>query len=116
MRYFQCVLLCMLIAASVPCIAWERHVLPADPAQQLRSIHGWEGRPMTTGEIYGWRATLHGDLNIDGLNIDLEGNADFEAKNLLGFALTHGVSRRSSIALSYNSFDYTGTIRQGVKF
>lgn len=109
-RYFTCLVLVLLVLSAVPGMAWERAL------EAKRNRGGHENVRNTTAELYAWRNQLFGDVNVEGLNISLRGDGDFKDKTRGGFILTHKVSKRSNLALAYNSFQNSGNINKVVTF
>lgn len=106
-------IICLMIQPSL--FAWEKSLHPATAYRQ-RSFRGWTSEPVSTVSFNAWRTGLEGDVNIDGLNLDLEDEADFGAKTRFGVNLSHAFSLRSSVSLAYNSLDHSGHTTRGVTF
>jgi hypothetical protein len=112
-RVFAC-LLVLCLALPMAAGAWERDLVPG---QGRGSMRGFViGSKRTSVELYGWNSTLHGDVNVDGLVLDLKSEAGFNTKTRLGFTATHAFNTRNSLTLTYNSFENSGTINKAVTF
>ncbi len=89
--------------------AWERD-LTAPGEGRLGHFHEMGVDRSTTVEVHRWMSPISGDLSIQGLNIDLEGGADFDTRVRSGFRLTHSYTPRDNLILAFNSFEHTGRI------
>ncbi|MDD2998320.1 MAG: hypothetical protein EOM80_01490 [Erysipelotrichia bacterium] len=97
-------------------------LLPAGASAWDRSYHpGADGRlsfnKVTSIELFGWKSDLDGTVNVEnGTDIDLDSDVAFGTENRLGLRLSHVLSEKSAIELSYLKHDHTGSINKAVKF
>jgi len=89
------------VAAAAP--AWERNPHPSKGL--VKSF-----------EIYNWREAILGDLQVEGLSLDLEEEGSFGTKNRFGARVAFPVTDRTNVNLAYNAFDHGGTIDKAVRF
>lgn len=91
--------------------AWDRSYQPAS--------HGKVNfNKVTSIEVFGWKSDLDGTVRVEnnGTEIDLDSDVSFGTENRLGFRLTHVLSEKSALELSYMKQDHSGTITKNVTF
>ena len=71
---------------------------------------------VTSIEFFGWKSDLDGDVNVDGLVVDLDSDANFDEENRFGFRINHVLSKKGRVSLSYAKHDHSGTINKTVTF
>lgn len=102
-------LTCALLAAlPLSAFAWERSYVGERAKAEFNQV--------TTVEVFGWNSNLDGNLNVDGLVVDLDSEAGMGDENRFGFKVSHVLSEKSSLNLSYMKNDHSGKINKVVTF
>ena len=100
---------CALIAAlPLSSFAWERSYSGERASAEFNRV--------TSVEFYGWNSNLDGNLNVDGMVLDLDSEAGIGDENRFGFKVSHVLSEKSSLNLSYMKNDHSGSINKAVTF
>lgn len=105
-KYF--LVLALIVALPLSAMAWERSFTGDRKAAEFDRT--------TTIEFFGWNSELDGNLNVKGMKIDLDTDAGFGDENRFGFRMTHVLSARSSLHLSYMKNEHDGRINKIVTF
>lgn len=107
----------LLIALLLPSMAsaWDRSYVPDN--------YGRVNFNRTTSiEVLGWRTKLDGNLRIANagptadFTLDLDTEGDFDDETRFGFRVTHALSNKSAIELSYMKQDNSGRISKTADF
>lgn len=89
--------------------AWDRSYV----GDRYQAVHN----RVTSVEVLGWQTNLDGNVNVDDFDVDLDSDANFDDENTLGLRISHVLSQKSLITLSYMKTDFSGTIKTpGIKF
>ncbi len=91
--------------------AWDRSYQP--------SAHGKVSfNKVTSIEVLGWKSDLDGTVRVEnsGTEIDLDSDVSFGTENRFGFRLTHVLSEKSALELSYMKHDHSGNLSKTVTF
>ncbi|MDN5278150.1 MAG: hypothetical protein PWR01_2115 [Clostridiales bacterium] len=104
------ILLALGLAALLPVnvFAWDRSYYGNDSQVNFNKV--------TSVEIYGWKSNIDGNLNVDGMVLDLDSEASFDDENRFGFRVSHVLSEKSVLQLSYMKNEHSGTINKAVTF
>lgn len=94
---------------------WQWDV-QAPKTDQKGNFDTWQINKRLSGSFGVWQADLYGDLNVEGLNIDLEDNGSFDDRSAPNFHLGYTLSRRSRLALDYAVVRHQGTVTKAVTF
>ncbi len=89
--------------------AWDRSYQPVSSGKASYD-------KVTSIELLGWQSHLDGDIRVDGTPIDLKSDADFSSENRLGFRISHVISEKGLLELSYMSNDHSGNVTKKVTF
>ena len=106
MRRFALLFLAVFCLAAPASFAWERGL----------SVAGKKADRVSAAELYSWRNDVFGDVNVEGMVLDLDGEAGFSTKNRMGLQFSFALSDRTNLSLEYNSFENSGTINKTVTF
>ena len=104
----------LLIAAALVTLlplnlfAWDRSYV----GDRYQAVHN----RVTSVEVLGWKTNLDGNVNVDGFNVDLDSEAGFDDENTLGLRISHVLSQKSLVTLSYIKTDFSGSINKVVTF
>ncbi len=101
-------LLALVVMAPINLFAWERSYIDNSYQASFNKV--------TSIELYGWKSNLDGNLNVEGMNIDLDSDADMGTENRFGFRISHVLSEKSRLALSYMKNDHSGNVNRNVTF
>ncbi|GAB4284350.1 MAG: hypothetical protein Kow0029_30870 [Candidatus Rifleibacteriota bacterium] len=99
-----------LVACLLPVnlFAWDRSYYGNSTQENYKRV--------TNVEIFGWKSDLDGNLNVQSLNIDLDRDANFDDENRMGLRISHVLSSKSMVQLSYLKNDHSGIINKTVTF
>ncbi len=91
--------------------AWDRSYQPANNGRMKFS-------KVTSIEVLGWKSDLDGSVRIEntGTEIDLDNDVSFGSENRVGFRVTHVLSEKSALELSYMKHDHSGNLVKSVTF
>lgn len=70
----------------------------------------------TSIEVLGWQSHIDGDIQVDGTPVDLDSEVGFGSENRFGFRLSHVLSEKSAIELSYMKNDHAGNVNKKITF
>ncbi|MDD3146025.1 MAG: hypothetical protein PHD82_01875 [Candidatus Riflebacteria bacterium] len=110
MRKFALTLIAaLLLPASVS--AWDRSYQPANNGKM-------NFNKVTSIEVLGWKSDLDGKVRVEntGTEIDLDNDVSFDSENRFGFRITHVLSEKSALELSYMKHDHSGNLVKSVTF
>ncbi len=98
-------------AALIPTslFAWERSI-------KSRTGQAIDFNKVTSVEVYGMKSNLDGKVNVDGLNVDLDSEANFDDETTIGLKINHVLSDRGRLTFSYLKQDHSGRINKAVTF
>lgn len=71
---------------------------------------------VTSIEVLGWQSHIDGNIQVNGTPIDLDSEVGFGSENRFGFRLSHVLSEKSAIELSYMKNDHSGNVNKKVTF
>lgn len=97
----------MLIPLSAS--AWDRSYQHAS--------HGKDNfNRVTNVEVSGWNSSVGGNIEVSGTPVDLDSDVGFGTENRFGFRISHVLSEKSAIELSYMKNDHTGKVNKKIEF
>ncbi|MBF0406642.1 MAG: hypothetical protein HQM10_04765 [Candidatus Riflebacteria bacterium] len=94
-------MLLFLCAASAN--AWERHLYPVNKKSSVL-------------EIYGWSNELYGDISAQGLNLNLEREANFDTTIKFGARFMYPITNSTNLSLAFNYLYDEATVNKTFTF
>ncbi|HOY68731.1 MAG TPA: hypothetical protein PLP29_17770 [Candidatus Ozemobacteraceae bacterium] len=105
----------MLCCMGSAAFGWQWDT-QAPAGDQKGNFGKWQVSKRLSGSIGAWRSELHGDLDVEGLKIDLQGDGDFNDRSVPTLQLAYTLSKRSRLWLEYVALDHDGAITKQVTF
>lgn len=103
--------LALAVALLIPlsASAWDRSYQPDTQGKT-------NFNRVTNVELIGWQSSIGGNVEVSGTPVDLDSDVGFGAENRFGFRISHVLSEKAALELSYMKNDHTGTVNKKIEF
>lgn len=113
----SCVASMLMFCPNSPVAAWERDLTAIRPnAAVPDSVQNWISQRHWIPDIWWWRTTLQGNLEVGGLRLDLSSGAGMPTGQRPGFTFSHCFPGQSILTLEGHQSDHCGLLKTAQTF